>query len=47
MRAASDQPRFRIALDAHVTLAFAAGSVLNIKSGRQIELEQRSTGRQV
>lgn len=37
--------RLRLALDAHVTLAFAAGSVLNIKSGRSVELEQRTTGR--
>ncbi|WP_249151068.1 SAVED domain-containing protein [Bradyrhizobium japonicum] len=42
--AAKDQPRLRLALDADVTLAFAAGSVVNIKTGRQVELEQRSTG---
>lgn len=45
--AARDRPRLRLALDAHTTLAFAAGSVLNIKSGRQIELEQRTTGCQL
>nr|WP_245300296.1 SAVED domain-containing protein [Methylocystis bryophila] len=46
-KAAKDHPRLRLALDAHVTLAFAAGSILNIKSGRQVELEQRSTGRRI
>jgi SMODS-associated and fused to various effectors sensor domain len=45
--AAADQPRLRLALDAHVTLAFAAGSILNIKSGRHAELDQRSVGRAV
>ncbi|MGJ5088488.1 SAVED domain-containing protein [Bradyrhizobium sp. HKCCYLRH1065] len=47
LAAAKDQPRLRLALDAHVTLAFAAGSIINIKSGRQVELEQRSTGRRI
>lgn len=47
LAASKDQPRLRLALDAHVTLAFAAGSVINIKSGRQVELEQRSTGRRL
>lgn len=37
----------RLAMDAHATLAFAAGSVLDIKSGRAIELEQRSPNRRV
>lgn len=46
-RAARDRPRLRLALDAHTTLAFAAGSVLNIKSGRDVELEQRTLGRRV
>ncbi len=43
--AAKDQLRLRLALDAHVTLAFAAGSIINIKSGRHVELEQRGVGR--
>lgn len=34
--------RLRLALDAHATLAFAAGSVLNTKSGRLVEIEQRT-----
>ncbi len=45
--AARDGRRLRLALDAHTTLAFAAGSVLNIKSGRNVELEQRTLGRRV
>ena len=44
---AKTQPRLRLALDTHTTLAFAAGSVLNIKSGRHIELEQRTLGQHV
>jgi len=34
--------RIRLAIEAHATLAFAAGAVLDTKSGRQVELEQRS-----
>jgi hypothetical protein len=45
--AAAKHERLRLALDAHATLAFAAGSILNIKSGRAVELEQRTTLRQV
>jgi hypothetical protein len=41
-------PRLRLALDAaHVTLAFAASSVINIESGRQVKLEQRTIGRRL
>lgn len=47
LEAAKDRPRLRLALDAHTTLAFAAGSILNVKSGRQIELEQRTIGRRI
>lgn len=45
--AAGELPRLRLALDAHTTLAFAAGSVLSIKSGRYVELEQRTLGRRI
>jgi len=45
--AAQEQPRLRLVLDAHATLAFAAGAVLNIKSGRYVELEQRTTARRI
>ena len=40
--AAATSRRIRLALDAHLSLAFAAGSVLNLKSGRTVELEQRT-----
>lgn len=36
-----DHQRIQLAMDAHLTLAFAAGSILNVKCGREIELEQR------
>lgn len=45
--AASNSNPLRLALDAHVTLAYAAGSVLNIKSGRRVEIEQRTLERKV
>ncbi len=34
--------RLRLVLDTHATLAFAAGAVLDTKSGRIVEIEQRS-----
>lgn len=45
--AATDNQHLRLILDAHITLAFAAGSVLNIKSGRSVEIEQRTVHRNV
>lgn len=45
--AARKEKSIRLVLDAHASLAFAAGSVLNVKSGRQVELEQRTAGRHV
>jgi hypothetical protein len=39
--------RFRLVLDAHTSLAFAAGTVLNTKSGRLVEIEQRTPDRVV
>jgi hypothetical protein len=45
--AAKAGERLRLVLDAHLTLSFAAGSVLNIKSGRMIELEQRTLGKRI
>ena len=47
LQAAQDSDRPRLALDTHTTLAFAAGSVLNTKIGRIVELEQRSPARQI
>lgn len=37
----------RLSLDAHSTLAFAAGAVLDTKSGRRVEIEQRTPSRAV
>ena len=45
--AAKTDERLRLVLDAHLTLSFAAGSILNIKSGRAIELEQRVIDRKI
>lgn len=42
---AADQ--LRLILDAHVSIAFAAGAVLNVKSGKRIEIEQRMGGKRV
>jgi hypothetical protein len=47
LAAGKESERLRLILDAHVTLAFAAGSVLHVKSGRHVELEQRTLGRQI
>jgi len=35
----------QLVLDAHISLAFAIGSILNVKSGKDIEVEQRTNGR--
>ncbi|KWT73019.1 SAVED domain-containing protein [Comamonas testosteroni] len=45
--AARSEQHLRLILDAHITLAFAAGAVINIKSGRAVELEQRTIGRRI
>lgn len=45
--AAKDNQHLRLILDTHITLAFAAGSVLNVKSGRNVEIEQRTLHRSV
>lgn len=45
LAAAASNEHLRLILDTHATLAFAAGSVLNIKSGRHVELEQRVLNR--
>jgi len=47
LQAAQAAPNLRLVLDAHVTLAVAAGTVLSVKSGRHIEIEQRTHGRQI
>ncbi len=40
--AAQSGPRLSLAMDAHTTLAFAAGTILHTKSGRAVELQQRT-----
>jgi len=45
--AGKSDPSLRLVLDAHTSLAFLAGSVLNIKSGRAVALEQRTVDRQL
>lgn len=45
LEAARSTDELRLILDAHVSLAFAIGSVLNFKSGKEIEIEQRTSGR--
>jgi hypothetical protein len=37
----------RLILDSHASIAFAAGAVLNVKSGKKIEIEQRSGGKRI
>lgn len=43
--AAKTTDHIRLALDAHVSLAFGVGAVLNVKSGKTVEVEQRTGGR--
>ncbi|MBY0305370.1 MAG: SAVED domain-containing protein [Sphingomonas sp.] len=45
--AATSAPRLQIVFDTHTSLAFAAGSVLNLKSGRAIDIEQRTVGQAI
>ncbi|WP_349742961.1 SAVED domain-containing protein [Roseateles cavernae] len=42
LKVPAPEGRMRLAIEAHATLAFAAGAILDTKSGRQVELEQRS-----
>lgn len=43
--AARTTDHLRVILDVHVSLAFAVGALINVKSGKHIEIEQRSDGR--
>ena len=45
LAAARTGERLRLIVDAHVSLAFAVGALLNVKSGKRIEIEQRCGGR--
>lgn len=42
---AQSSDAMRLILDTHVSLAFATGALLNMKSGKRIEIEQRGHGR--
>ncbi|KQW43303.1 MULTISPECIES: SAVED domain-containing protein [unclassified Roseateles] len=42
LRVPAPDGRIRLALETHATLAFAAGAILDTKSGRLVELEQRT-----
>lgn len=42
LQEAAKDDDIRLVLDAHTSLAYAAGSVLDVKSGKTIEIEQRS-----
>jgi hypothetical protein len=44
-KAARSADHLRLVLDAHVSIAFAVGAVLTVKSGKRLEIEQRSGGR--
>lgn len=43
--AAQAGDQLRVILDTHVSLAFAVGALLNVKSGKRVEIEQRTGGR--
>ena len=43
--AAQKTDRLQLLLDVHSSIAFGAGAVLNVKSGKRIEVEQRTGGR--
>jgi hypothetical protein len=45
LSAARTNDNLRIILDTHVSLAFGVGAILNVKSGKSIEIEQRTGGR--
>ena len=47
VEAAGQSERLALAVEAHTSLAFAAGSILDIKSGRRVDLEQRSPIREI
>lgn len=43
--AARAADHLRLVLDAHVSIAFAAGAILTVKSGKRLDIEQRTGGR--
>ncbi|MGJ4957722.1 SAVED domain-containing protein [Bradyrhizobium sp. HKCCYLRH2015] len=47
IQSARDKDQLRLILDTHVSLAFGVGAILNVKSGKAIEIEQRAGGRHI
>lgn len=45
VKAARANDHLRLVLDTHVSLAFAVGTLLDVKSGKRIEIEQRTGGK--
>ena len=45
LKAARSSDHLQLVVDAHASLAFALGAILNVKSGKRIEIEQRTGGR--
>ena len=45
VEAARESEHLHLTIDAHASLAFATGALLNVKSGKRIEIEQRFGGR--
>jgi hypothetical protein len=45
VEAARANDHLRLVIDAHVSLAFGVGALLDVKSGKTIEIEQRTAGR--
>jgi hypothetical protein len=45
LAAARANDSLRVILDTHVSLAFGVGAILNVKSGKSVEIEQRTGGR--
>lgn len=44
---AKGEHNLRIVLDAHLSLSFAAGAAIDLKSGRGVEIEQRTLGKAI
>lgn len=45
LKRAGETDHLRLVLDAHVSLAYAVGAILDVKSGKDVEVEQRFNGR--
>jgi len=45
LEAARSTDRLRLVVDAHASVAFVVGALLNVKSGKRIDIEQRTDGR--